>query len=358
MNSPEAAAPATPPDEDDASPAFKRAVLGGMVFFTAAGLAASTALLIDYLRPAPLFCGEGGGCGALKHSDWAAWFGIPTPVFGVVGFLVLGVLALLRGEIVRFVNLVVATAGGCFAAYLIFLQITLGHICPYCMVTDVSMIVLVGLALARLRNDVDGPAEPQKAGALALAYLAALAAPFALHVANKPKLPLVVADEIRETGPGRVTVVDFADFECPFCRKTHANVQPLVAAYGPRVRVVRKHVPLSHIHPHALDAAKAACCAERMGHSDDMADALFTAPLDQLTPDGCSDLAAQLGMDRAAFRACLDDPAIAARIEADRAAFKTTGAHGLPTIFVNTQRLEGAQEADAYKNAFKREFGE
>jgi protein-disulfide isomerase/uncharacterized membrane protein len=347
-----------PEDEDAPSPAFQRGVLVAMVVLSAAGLAASTALLIDYLRPAPLFCGDGGGCGALKHSEWAAWFGIPTPVFGVLGFLVLGGLTLTRGEIVRFVHLVVATAGACFAAYLIFLQITLGHICPYCMVTDVSSIALVPLALLRLRNDVDAPREPAKLGGIATVYLAALAAPFMIHALNKPKLPQVVAEEIRATGPGRVTVVDFADFECPFCRKTHAKLEPLVTAYGARVRVVRKHVPLAHIHPHAMDAAKAACCAERMGHTDDMADALFEAPLDQLTPEGCSDIASQLGMDRAAFRACLDDPAIAARIEADRAAFKSTGAHGLPTIFVNDQRIEGAQDDAAYRDAFKREFGE
>ena len=110
-------------DDDEASPATKRAILGATVAFNAAALAASTVLLIDYLRPAPLFCGEGGGCGALKHTDYAAWAGIPTPVFGVVGFLVLAVLTMLRGDIVRFLNLLIATIGGCFAAYLIFLQI-------------------------------------------------------------------------------------------------------------------------------------------------------------------------------------------------------------------------------------------
>ena len=60
----------------------------------------------------------------------------------------------------------------------------------------------------------------------------------------------------------------------------------------------------------------------------------------------------------AQFRACLDDPKTAARIEADKASFKSTGAHGLPTVFVNTQRIEGAQEADVYRDAIKKELGE
>lgn len=348
----------TTPDDEEASPAKKRAILGATVAFNAAALAASTVLLIDYLRPAPLFCGEGGGCGALKHTDYAAWGGIPTPVFGVVGFLVLAVLTMLRGDIVRFLNLLIATIGGCFAAYLIFLQITLQHICPYCMVTDVSSIALVVLALLRLRNEVDGPRAIPAATGLALVYASAFTIPILIHSLNKPKLPEVVADEIRKTPTGKITVVDFADFECPFCRKTHANLVPILGDYRARVHVVRKQVPLTHLHPHAMDAAKAACCAEDMGKGEEMADLLFTAPVDQLTPDGCSEMANQLGLDEHAFRACLDDPKVAARIEADKAAFKSTGAHGLPTVFVNTQRIEGAQEADAYRDAIKKELGE
>ena len=349
----------TPPPSgaDEASPLFRRAVFLATVVLVSAALGASTVLLVDYLRPAPMFCGEGGGCGALKHTDYAAWFGIPTPMFGVAGFLTLGVLSMLRGEIVRFVNLGVATCGAAFAAYLIFLQLTLHHICPYCMVTDVSSIGLAVLAVLRLRNDVDGPRDAPKATLVAFAYVVAFTAPVALSAANKPKLPPVVADEIRATPTGKITIVDFADFECPFCRKTHASLFPLLATYPGRFRVARKQVPLP-IHPHAMDAAKAACCAERMGKGDDMADRLFTAPPDDLTPDGCVQLASTLGLDAKAFRACLDDPQIAAHIEEDRAAFKTTGARGLPTIFINTQRIEGAQPLEVYDGAIKKELGE
>ena len=90
----------------------------------------------------------------------------------------------------------------------------------------------------------------------------------------------------RELGPvGAVTVVDFVDFECPFCRMTHAELEPILEAHRDRLRVVRRQVPL-HMHPHALDAARAACCGERLGSGDAMASALFSAPVDQLTRGG------------------------------------------------------------------------
>src|SRR5262249_42283463 len=116
-----------------------------------------------------------------------------------------------------------------------------------------------------------------------------------------PPVPDVIAQELQKTPRGKVTVVDFVDYECPFCRMTHVALAPLLAANESRVRVVRKNVPL-RMHPHAMDAARAACCGERLGKGDAMADALFTAPTDELTVDGCEKIAAALGLPLEGFR--------------------------------------------------------
>ena len=169
-------------------------------------------------------------------------------------------------------------------------------------------------------------------------------------------VPAVIADEMRQTPRGKVTVVDFVDFECPFCRMTHEQLGPLLETHKDQVRVVRKHVPL-RMHAHALDAAKAACCAERLGKGAEMAEALFTAPPEELTPEGCEALAVKYGLDATAFRDCVKDPAIQARIDADRETFRAAHGHGLPTLFIGETKLEGSQEravlASTLENAIR-----
>jgi predicted DsbA family dithiol-disulfide isomerase len=72
-----------------------------------------------------------------------------------------------------------------------------------------------------------------------------------------------------------------------------------------------------------------------------MANALFAAPVDDLTPEGCAKLAASLGLDAAAFNKCTSDPTTDAHIKDDQAAFKAAQGHGLPTLWIDDQKLEG-----------------
>jgi predicted DsbA family dithiol-disulfide isomerase len=152
--------------------------------------------------------------------------------------------------------------------------------------------------------------------------------------------PKVIHDEIGLTPRGEVTVVDFVDFECPFCRMTHAEIQPILQPYREKVRLVRRQVPL-RMHPHALDAARAACCGEQLGKGEAMADALFTS--EDLTREGCEKIAGQLGLPLDAFRNCVTSPATDASIESDRTEFKAAGGYALPTIWIDETPIVGAQ---------------
>src|ERR1700678_1881544 len=84
--------------------------IAALVLPVLVGLTASAALLVDYLRVSPVFCSEGGGCDAVKHTVLASPFGVPMPVFGVLGFGVLGGLLLARGPRVRTLHRVVSIA--------------------------------------------------------------------------------------------------------------------------------------------------------------------------------------------------------------------------------------------------------
>jgi predicted DsbA family dithiol-disulfide isomerase len=135
---------------------------------------------------------------------------------------------------------------------------------------------------------------------------------------------------------------------------THQELSPALEKYSSQVRVVRRQVPLRSIHPHAMDAAKAACCGEKLGKEAQMAEALFSAPVEDLTPEGCERIASGLGIDPGAFRACFADAATSARVEAEIADFKSSGGRSLPTIWVEDTKFIGAQDRETLERAIER----
>lgn len=314
-----------------------------------AALGASAILLVDYVRPAPVFCGADGGCGAVKRSALAYPLHIPMPVWGISGLLAVGLFALVPGRRARIAQAVLATFGGIVAAGLLAVQAMSGTFCPYCVVVDSSAVLLLGLSVARAVKGWDPPEGKLHVGGAVAAIVAAVAVPSLVGFTRRPlpsDVPAPIAEEIGKTGSGKVTLVDFVDFECPFCRMTHAELAPVLEKHAGKVRVARKHVPL-RMHPHAMDAARGAVCAEKLGKGDAVADALFSARTDDLTPDGIEKIATGLGLDGEAFRACVRDASTDARIKQDSEAFRASGGQGLPTLWFDATKLEGAQDREA-----------
>jgi uncharacterized membrane protein len=315
----------------------------------AAALVASAALLVDYLRPAPVFCDVEGPCGRVRATIFARPFGIPMPAIGIAGILGIALAALVPGRRARWAQVGLAGAGALVAVVLFVVQWLIGALCPFCAVVDASALGLCAAAVVRLRGGLDPPVSRAIPAVPVAGLLLFIGAPLLVGFQRHPMpvisadLPPSILEEIRRTGRGKITVVDFVDFECPFCRMTHTELAPLLEKRKDKVRVTRRHVPL-RMHPHAMDAAKAGCCGESLGRGDEMADALFTAPPEELTPEGCEKLAQELHLDLDRFRACVRDPATDARIEKDREAFRAAKGHGLPTIWVGGTRLEGAQD--------------
>jgi len=145
--------------------------------------------------------------------------------------------------------------------------------------------------------------------------------------------------------------VEFSDFECQFCRALHPRLKALVSHYSGQVRHLRLNAPLAS-HPHARDAAYAAICAELQGRGDAMADELFSAPL--VSASANRELAARLGLRLAAFDQCVRDPATHARVQAERALLDEAGLEGLPTVFIGTTKLVGAQPDEMLRKEIDR----
>jgi uncharacterized membrane protein/predicted DsbA family dithiol-disulfide isomerase len=331
---------------------FGFALFEASLLAAATGVAASAMLAVDYFRPAPVFCAEASGCDAVRHTIFAAPFGVPLPVVGLVGFLAIGATGLVSGRIARLLELALAGGAALAGILLLFVQFGLHHFCPYCCVADASGVASLAAAAWRLLRapQIAFVRLARYSGALSLTAAAVI--PLALGWHMRPRPPALIRAQIAETPKGKVTVIDCVDFECPFCRMMHAELAPLLSAHKDRVRLVRRQVPL-RIHPHALDAARAACCGEKLGAGDAMAEALFSAPVEELTPEGCEKLAERVGLALAPYRACIADPGTDQRIEADRSEFKATGGYALPTVWIDDKELVGAQPAGVLASALE-----
>jgi protein-disulfide isomerase len=330
------------------------------ILVAAVALAASGLLYVDYVRPLPVFCAADGGCGAVKKTIFAYPLGVswlPMPVFGIGGFLAIALASLVPGRRARLAQAALAGGAALVATGLLVVQAAMHTICPYCAATDLSALVVAALSVHRLRRGWDPPEHKLHVGVAAAGTLVAIAAPIGVGFAKKPlpsAVPDAIAAEIQRTPRGKVTIVDFVDYECPFCRMTHAELAPLLVAYRDQLRLVRKNVPL-RMHPHAMDAARTAVCGEAQGKGDEVAEALMRA--EDLTAEGGEAIARERGLDLDRFRACTKDPATDASIKADQDTFKASKGHGLPTIFVGTIKLEGAQQRDEIEAAIKASLG-
>jgi protein-disulfide isomerase len=148
--------------------------------------------------------------------------------------------------------------------------------------------------------------------------------------------------EGQRMGPANapVTIVEFSDFECPFCRATADRIRAIRARYPREVALVYRHYPLPY-HPNAVAAARASLCAARQGRFESFHDVLF-AHQDSLGEIAWSQLARAAGVPgAAAFDACLGDPA-PGDIERDLRAGGRLGVHGTPTLLINDRLIRGA----------------
>jgi len=147
-----------------------------------------------------------------------------------------------------------------------------------------------------------------------------------------------------ETAP--VTVVEFADFECPFCQRIAPELDALWAKRQTAVRFVYKFMPLS-MHPHGEAAARAAIAAQAQGKFWEMHDKLFTNGEHLEDPDILK-YAAAIGLDVDRFRADLQSPTTKARLDADRKLADTLQVKGTPTIFINGREYDSKIDIDEW----------
>lgn len=177
------------------------------------------------------------------------------------------------------------------------------------------------------------------------------------RTADLPRVLAVDVDPVRDhvRGPAHapVTLVEYLDYECPFCAKATGVAREVREHFGDRLRYVARHLPLPDVHPHAEAAALAVEAAGRQGRFWEMHDLLFTRQ-DRLEADDLVAHAAELGLDVEAFVSDLDDPALGVRVREDVAGAEASGARGTPTFFVGRHRHVGPHDAATLIAALER----
>jgi protein-disulfide isomerase len=158
-------------------------------------------------------------------------------------------------------------------------------------------------------------------------------------------------------GPAKapVTIVEFSDFQCPYCSRAAATLKQLRQQYGDRVRLFFRHFPLRQIHPHAEKAAEATNCAGRQGHFWEMHDRLFEKQT-QLELADLKRYAGELGLNAASFAQCLDSGQEASSVQRDAAAGEALGVRGTPGIFINGRVFKGALPLERFARVIDTEL--
>jgi protein-disulfide isomerase len=153
----------------------------------------------------------------------------------------------------------------------------------------------------------------------------------------------------------KLAIVEFSDFQCPFCSRVAPTLAQIEDEYGDKVRIVFKHLPLS-IHPKAPAAHAAAEAAHRQGKFWEMHDKIF-ADQQGMSPEKYLEYAQQLGLDIERFRQDLASAEVKQRIDADTGEASKLGVSGTPAFFVNGRFLSGAQPFSAFKALIDEELG-
>lgn len=205
--------------------------------------------------------------------------------------------------------------------------------------------------MAQVKETIVRYIQQQKAQAAAQTYYEKLKAEAKVEILLPAYRP--PRQQVEAKGPSRgpaaapITIVEFSDFECPYCSRAEETVSEVLRAYPDKVRVVYRDLPLPS-HTNAPKAAEAAHCAGDQGKYWEMHAKLFAnqRALDVASLKG---YAKSLGLDQAKFDKCLDSGSKAAVVEENRKAGNDAGVTGTPAFFVNGILISGAQPFDAFK---------
>ncbi|MCI0569225.1 MAG: thioredoxin domain-containing protein [Myxococcaceae bacterium] len=171
---------------------------------------------------------------------------------------------------------------------------------------------------------------------------------------SPPRTQVEAAGPSQGPPDAKVTIVEFLDFECPYCVKAHGTLTQVMEKYAGKVRLVFRNYPLS-FHPNAQAAAEAALCAHEQGRFWELQEVLFQNHR-ALESEKLKGYAESVGLDARKLEECLRSSRPARQVEADVAAGNEAGVSGTPAYFINGVMLSGAQPLGAFERIIEQEL--
>jgi protein-disulfide isomerase len=161
-------------------------------------------------------------------------------------------------------------------------------------------------------------------------------------------------DRVRGNANAPVTIVEFSDYQCPYCHQVEPTIAAVLAKYGDKVRLAYRDFPLRNIHDHAELAAEASRCALEQGKFWEYHDQLFKGT--SLDKEALAGYAKTSNMDAEKFDACLKSEKYKAQIDKDIDDGRKAGVSGTPAFFINGIPTSGAQQQDAFTRIIEDEL--
>ena len=222
-------------------------------------------------------------------------------------------------------------------------------------VYDENKAQLGGQTLEQIKPRIVQYLKGQKQDERRTAFIAELKKKYPTSVALKPPVVDVAAAGRPERGPknASVTIIEFSDYQCPFCQKAEDVVDQVMKTYADKVRLVYRDYPLP-FHPNARPASEAAACANAQGKFWEYHAKLFHG--DGLEPEKLKTYADQVGLDRKKFDDCLEKKPFKAEIDKDVKDGEKAGVTGTPAFFINGRMLSGAQPFEKFKEVIDDEL--
>ncbi len=221
---------------------------------------------------------------------------------------------------------------------------------------DANRARVQGAPLEQVRQPIRSYLTQERMQIVRSDYLETLRLKTPVRVLLEPPRQKVAAANSPAKGSANapIEMIEFSDFQCPFCLRADPTVRQVLSTYGDRIRFVYRHYPLPN-HPNARPAAEAAACAGEQGKFWPYHDRLFASP-GKLSDADLKQSAAELGLNAEQFNACVDTHKLRAQVDEDIKAGEEAGVNGTPAFFVNGRLISGAQPYELFKKTIDEEL--